>query len=44
MKLDKVQEAKEELEDQGTKFEELLYISILCLCATRKDERMITYR
>ena len=33
MKLDKVQEAKKELEDQRTKFEELLllYISILYL-------------
>ena len=36
--IDKVQEAKKELEDQGAKFDELLYISILCLCATRKED------
>ena len=36
--IDKVQEAKKELEDQGAKFDELLYISILRLCATRKED------
>ena len=26
------------MKDQGARFDELLYISILCLCATRKED------
>ena len=36
--IDKIIETKKELEDQNAKFDELLYISILCLCATRKED------